>query len=157
MRPSKIIEHYSKRTLNIYIELCKEDKRTASYIQKLVDATAYTMTNSEFRNYLENASRTDVRSKQITLTNERKRIPRNEIFALLKNNNHIEVVKLYETVFGETKDIREDMKELGSIWNTLVGTEQKARFEKLITKYNNVRAYKRRIDETLENSNPPNL
>lgn len=115
------------------------------------------MTNSEFRNYLENASRTDVRSKQITLTNERKRIPRNEIFALLKNNNHIEVVKLYETVFGETKDIREDMKELGSIWNTLVGTEQKARFEKLITKYNNVRAYKRRIDETLENSNPPNL
>ena len=157
LRPSKIIEHYSKRTLNIYIDLCKEDKRTETYIQKLIDATAYTMTNSEFRNYLENASRTDVRSKQITLTNERKRIPRNEMFALLKHNKHNEVVTLYESVFGETKDIREDMIELGSIWNTLVGVEQKARFEKLITKYNNVRAYKRRIVEQLENSNPPKL
>ena len=144
LRPSKIVEHYSKRTLAIYIELCRADKRTETYIQKLVDATAYTMTNSEFRNYLENASRTDVRSKQITLTNERKRIPRNEMVALLKNNNHTEVVKLYESVFGATKDIKEDMKELGNIWNTLTGVEQKDRFDDLITKYNNARAYKKK-------------
>lgn len=144
LRPSKIIEHYSKRTLAIYIELCKADKRTETYIQKLVDATAYTMTNSEFRNYLENASRTDVKSKQITLTNERKRIPRNEMSALLKNNNHTEVVKLYESVFGATKDIKEDMEELGGIWNTLTSVEQKDKFENLITKYNNARAYKKK-------------
>ena len=145
-RPAKIVEHYSKKTLDIYIELCKADKRSASYIQKLIDATAYTMTNTEFRDYLENASRVEVRSQQLTLNNERKRIPRNEIFPLLKNNKPLEVVKLYENVFGETNGITEDMTKLAKEWNTMNGVEQKAAFEKYVIKYNNARAYNKKSD-----------
>ena len=145
-RPLKIVEHYSKKTLDIYIELCKADKRSASYIQKLIDATEYTMTNNEFRDYLENASRVEVRSQQLTLNNERKRIPRNEIFPLLKNNKPLEVVKLYENVFGETKGITEDMTQLANSWNTMNGVEQKAAFEKYVIKYNNARSYNKKSD-----------
>jgi hypothetical protein len=143
-RPAKIIEYYSKKILNTYIELCKLDKRSETYIQKLIDATAYTMTNSEFRNYLENALRTEVRSQQLTLNNERKRIPRNEMFALLKNNKPLDVVKIYESVFGTTADINDDMIELAKEWNNISGVEQKARFDKYIIKYNNARAYKKK-------------
>jgi hypothetical protein len=133
LRPAKIVEHYYKRTLNTYIEICKADNRSAAYIQKLIDATAYTMTNTEFRDYLENASRIEVRSQQLTLNSERKRVPRKEIFALLKLNKPLEVVKLYESVFGKTNDIKEDMTELSKEWNSLTGVEQKNRFEKYVT------------------------
>ena len=150
LRPAKIVEHYYKKTLDVYIELCKADNRSASYIQKLIDATAYTMTNNEFRDYLENASRVEIRSRQLTLTNERKRVPRNEIFALLKLNKPLDVVKLYEDVFGKTNEIKEDMIELAKIWNTLTGIDQKNRFDKYITKYNNVRSYRKRTGEELE-------
>jgi len=142
LRPVKIVEYYSKKTLDKYIELCINDNRSASYIQKLTDATTYTMTNTEFRNYLENAARTDVRSQQLTLNNERKRIPRKEMFALLKSDKPLEVVKIYESVFGPTINIRDDMIELAKDWNNISGTEQKARFDKHIIKYNNARAYK---------------
>ncbi len=147
LRPAKIVEYYSKKTLDVYIELCKNDNRSASYIQKLIDAIAYTMTNNEFRDYLENASRVEVRSQQLTLNNERKRVPRNEIFPLLKNNKPLEVVKLYESVFGKTKGIKEDMIELANTWNTLTGVEQKKSFDKYITAYNNVRSYSKRIGQ----------
>ena len=147
LRPAKIVEHYYKKTLDVYIELCKADNRSAAYIQKLIDATAYTMTNNEFRDYLENASRVEVRSQQLTLTNERKRVPRNEIFALLKLNKPLEVVKLYESVFGKTKGIKEDMIELAKTWSTLSGVDQKKSFDKYITKYNNVRSYTKRIGQ----------
>ena len=147
LRPAKIVEHYYKKTLDVYIELCKTDNRSAAYIQKLIDATAYTMTNNEFRDYLENASRVEVRSQQLTLTNERKRVPRNEIFALLKLNKPLEVVKLYEAVFGKTKGIKEDMTELAKSWNTLTGVDQKKNFDKYITKYNNVRSYTKKTGQ----------
>lgn len=156
LRPAKIVEHYYKKTLDIYIELCKADNRSAAYIQKLIDATAYTMTNNQFRNYLENASRVEIRSQQLTLTNERKRVPRNEIFALLKLNKSLEVVKLYESVFGKTKGIKEDMVELGKSWNSLTGIEQKNRFDKYIIKYNNLRSYTKRIGEESEVSSNKN-
>ena len=147
LRPAKIVEHYYKKTLDIYIELCKTDNRSAAYIQKLIDATAYTMTNNEFRDYLENASRVEVRSQQLTLTNERKRVPRNEIFALLKLNKPLEVVKLYESVFGKTKGIKEDMIELTKSWNISTGVDQKKNFDKYITKYNNVRSYTKKTGQ----------
>lgn len=147
-RPAKIVEHYSKKTLDIYIELCKADKRSASYIEKLINATEYTMTNNEFRDYLENASRVEVRSQQLTLNNERKRIPRNEMFPLLKNNKPLEVVKLYENVFGETKGIKEDMITLANSWNTLTGVEQKKNFESYVIKYNNARAYSKKTGDS---------
>ena len=158
-RPAKIVEHYSKKTLDVYIELCKADKRSAAYIQKLIDATAYTMRNNEFRDYLENASRTEVRSQQLTLNNERKRVPRNEIFPLLKNNKPLEVVKIYENVFGETKGIIEDMTRLAHSWNTLSGSEQKKRFQEYIIKYNNARSYnkKTKSESSSVNADIPNL
>jgi hypothetical protein len=144
LRPAKILEHYYKKTLDTYIELCKADNRSAAYIQKLIDATSYTMTNNEFRDYLENASRIEVRSQQLTLNNERKRVPRNEIFPLLKNNKPIEVVKLYESVFGKTAGIRDDMIELAKSWNTLTEAEQKKKFDTCVIKYNNMRSYRKK-------------
>ena len=150
-RPAKIVDHYSKKKLDVYIELCKADKRSSSYIQKLIDATAYTMTNNEFRDYLENASRVEVRSQQLTLNNERKRIPRNEIFPLLKNNKPLEVVKLYENVFGKTNGITEDMTKLANSWNNMNGFEQKTAFEKYVIKYNNARAYNKKSESEYSN------
>lgn len=144
LRPSKVLEHYYKKTLETYIELCKADNRSAAYIQKLIDATSYTMSNNEFRDYLENAGRVEIRSQQLTLNNERKRVPRNEIFPLLKNNKPLEVVKLYESVFGKTAGIRDDMIELAKSWNTLSGDEQKKRFDTYIIKYNNMRSYRKK-------------
>ena len=145
-RPVKIVEYYSKKKLDVYIEFCKTDKRSASYIQKLIDATVYTMSNAEFRDYLENASRVEVRSQQLTLNNERKRVPRKEIFALLNLNKPLEVVKLYESVFGPTENIRNNMIELAKEWNNINGVEQKAAFEKCVIKYNNDRARQKKSD-----------
>ena len=162
-RPGKIVEYYSKRKLDIYIELCKADKRSASYIQKLIDAGSYTMTNNEFRDYLENASRVEVRSQQLTLNNERKRVPRKEIFALLNLNKPLEVVKLYESVFGPTENIRNNMIELAKEWNTMNGVEQKAAFEKYVIKYNNDRARQKKTDsetssvQTAEEAEPRSI
>lgn len=147
-RPVKIVEYYSKKKLDVYIELCKNDKRSASYIQKLIDATVYTMSNSEFRDYLENASRVEVRSQQLTLNNERKRVPRKEIFALLNLNKPLEVVKLYESVFGPTENIRNNMIELAKEWNTMNSVEQKAAFEKYVIKYNNDRARQKKTGDS---------
>jgi len=64
------------------------------------------------------------------------------MFALLKSDKPLEVVKIYESVFGPTINIRDDMIELAKDWNNISGTEQKARFDKHIIKYNNARAYK---------------
>ena len=150
LRPIKILELYVKRKLNTFIELCRVDNRSQVFIQKLVDATTYKMTNSEFRNYLENALRSEINSQNLTLTNERKRLPRNEMFGLLKNNKPLEVVKLYEAVFGHTKDIQGDMKELSRVWNTREDSVNKEAFDSLILKYNNMRAYKKRKGESQE-------
>ena len=151
-RPMKNVDLYSKKNLAVYIELCKTDKRSTIYIQKLLDATAYTMTNVEFRNYLENATRSEVRSQQLTLNNERKRVPRREMFGLLASNKPTEAVKLYEAVFGSTNDIRDDMKGLATTWNTTSGIDRENVFNKCILKYNNARAYKKKsgvVDETV--------
>ena len=159
-RPVKIVEYYSKKKLDVYIELCKGDKRSASYIQKLIDATSYTMNNTEFRDYLENASRVEVRSQQLTLNNERKRVPRKEIFALLNLNKPLEVVKLYESVFGPTENIRNNMIELAKEWNTMNGLEQKAAFEKYVIKYNNDRARQKKGDSetsSIETTEPRSI
>jgi hypothetical protein len=153
-RPMKIVDLYSKKNLSVYIDLCKTDGRAATYVQKLVDATEYTMNNIEFRNYLENATRAEVRSHQLTLNNERKRIPRREILGLLASNKPMEAVKLYEAVFGTTNDISDDMKELALTWNTTPSLEREEIFNKYILKYNNARAYKKKsgaVDELVEN------
>lgn len=149
-RPSKIVDLYSKRNLDAYIDLCKADSRSSAYIQKMVDAAQYTMSNLEFRNYLEIATRSEVRSQQLTLNNERKRVPRKEIFGLLASNKPTEAVKLYEVVFGTTADIRDDMKELAATWNTTAGLEREAAFNKCIIKYNNARAYKKKSGPLVE-------
>jgi hypothetical protein len=140
LRPLKIIEHYSKKTLNKYIDLCKEDNRSQTFIQKLIKATEYTMTNTDFRNAL----KSDINSQQLSLTNQRKRIPRVQMFSLLQNKKPEDAVKLYESVFGYTKFIREDMKELSEKWNTTENVNNKECFDTLIIKYNNMRAYKKK-------------
>jgi len=144
LRPNKIVELYTKRKLNTYIDLCRADNRSQLFIKKLVDATQYTMSTVDFRQSLVYALRIDVRSKELTDVGERKRIPREEIFGLLKNNKPLEVVKLYESVFGHTKDIRDDMKELALVWNTREDSVNTEAFDKFILKYNNMRAYKKR-------------
>ena len=148
LRPREIVSLYSKKKLDTYIELCKTDERSSSYIQKLIDATKYSMTNEQFRNYLENSSRTEIRSQQLTLQNDRKRVPRKEIYCLLDSSKYLEVIKLYESVFGKTKEIRADMKELVGIWKDITGDDKKKKLESLFIKYNNFRAYMRRTGGT---------
>jgi hypothetical protein len=151
LRPRHIVSLYSKKQLSNYIELCKLDKRAATYIQKMLDATTYTMTSSEFRNYLENAARTEIRSQELTNTNERNRVPRKEIICLLDSNKPEDVVKLYESVFGPTKDIMDDMKSLASIWKTEEIDVKMKQLDTCFTKYNNARAYKKRLGlETIQ-------
>lgn len=144
LRPNKIVDLYIKRKLNTYIDLCRADNRSQLFIKKLVDATQYTMSTVDFRKSLVYALRVDVRSKELTDVGERKRIPREEMYSLLKLNKPLEVVKLYEAVFGKTKDIRDDMKELALVWNTREDSVNTEAFDKFILKYNNMRAYKKR-------------
>jgi hypothetical protein len=148
LRPKDIVSLYSKKKLDTYIELCKSDERSLIYIQKLIDSTSYTMTVDEFRKYLENASRTEIRSQQLTLQNDRKRVPRKEIYSLFHSEKYIEVVKLYESVFGKTKGIQQDMKEISTVWKTLGDSDRKNKLETLFIKYNNMRAYKKRKVDT---------
>lgn len=144
LRPNKIVDLYIKRKLNTYIDMCREDNRSQLFIKKLVDATQYSMSTVDFRKSLIYALRIDVRSKELTDVGERKRIPREEMYSLLKLNKPLEVVKLYEAVFGKTKDIRDDMKELSLVWNTREDSVNTEAFDKFILKYNNMRAYKKR-------------
>lgn len=143
MKPKEIVSLYSKKNLDAYIDACVEDERSAAYIQKLTDATKYSMSTAEFRSYLESANRIELRSQGLTL-DERKRVPRKEIYGLLALNKPMEVVKLYESVFGNTKNIRNDMNEMALTWNSKEDTERTEELENLFIKYNNVRAYNKK-------------
>ena len=61
--------------------MCNTDKRPQIYIDKLLAATEYKMTKDEFTLYLRQISRSEVRGN--TIVEERRRVPRNEIKALL--------------------------------------------------------------------------
>jgi len=144
IKPKEIVSLYSKKNLDAYIDMCVEDERSASYIEKLTDATKYSMSTTEFRSYLENANRIEIRSQDLTL-DERKRVPRKEIYGLLALNKPTEVVKLYESVFGNTKNIRNDMEEVALTWNSKEDSLRKEELEILFIKYNNARAYNKRM------------
>ena len=147
LRPKHIVSLYSKKQLSTYIELCKADNRAPTYIQKMVDATSYTMTSSDFRIHLENAARTEIRAQELTKTQERMRVPRKEIIGMLDSNRPDDIVRLYESVFGSTKGIAEDMKSLSSIWKTESVDIKTKQLDTYFTKYNNARAYTKRLGQ----------
>lgn len=152
LRHGDIVSLYVNRQLHKYIELCNIDKRPQVYIDKLEKATDYKMTKEEFIIYLSNTSRSEVRANTQISIESRKRVPRNEIKALLAAKKVIEAVKIYEAQWGYTKFIREDFAKLADIWETLDIDEKKEKMQSLYTKYGNNRSYAKRVKENSETS-----
>lgn len=150
LRHGDIVNLYVNRQLHKYIDLCNIDKRPQVYIDKLEDATEYKMTKEEFIIYLSKVSRSEVRANTQISIESRKRVPRNEIKALLGANKVTEAVKIYEAQWGYTKFIREDFAKLAEIWHTLDMDEKKENLQNLYTKYGNRRSYAKKKKETSE-------
>jgi hypothetical protein len=152
LRPTEIINLYLNRQLQKYIELCIHDKRLQTYIDKLVEATKYTMTKDEFTLYLKKIARSEVRTNTEIPIEERQRVPRNEIKALLGAKKVLDAVKIYEAQWGYTKSIREDFADLSEQWVTLPMEKKEECLQNLFTKYGNRRSYAKRVKENSETS-----
>lgn len=157
LRTNDIIGLYMNKQLKKYIDLCISDKRSQVYIDKLTAATEYTMIKEEFVIYLKKIARNEVRLTSDVLVEERQRVPRNEIKALLAANKVLDAVKLYEAVWGYTKTIREDFTNVAEGWNTLDGEQKEKTLQALFIKYSNRRNYHKKSQSTSETSSiqPP--
>jgi hypothetical protein len=141
LRLCDISSLYINRQLKKYIDLCITDKRPQVYVDKLVTATEYKMTKDEFIIYLRKISRSEIRGNTEIPDNVRQRVPRNEIKALLAAKKVIEAVKIYESVWGHTKSIREDFTELSENWHSLEMEKKEESLQRLFIKYGNRRSY----------------
>ena len=139
---------YGKRKLHTYITLCEADSRSPLLIEKLKSTLTYTMTQETFGHFLDNALRADGRMQSKTKS-DRSRIPTKLMKSYLQSNQPLEVVKLYESIFGVTKGIREDMIQLAKQWKENTDAENEFALQQCKTKYNNQRAKARREGEEL--------
>ena len=155
LRTNDIIGLYMNKQLNKYIDSCISDKRSQVYIDKLTTATAYTMTKEEFVIYLKKIARNEVRLTSDVLIEERQRVPRNEIKALLAANKVLDAVKLYEAVWGYTKTIREDFTNVAEQWNILDVEQKEKTLQALFIKYSNRRNYHKKIQSEASSIQSP--
>ena len=150
-KPAQINKLYTEGKLNDFISICETDGRSKIFIDKLKDACGTTMNSIEFSSYLKYALASEVNTRILTETQERRRIPFKEIYGLIENKKPNTAAKLYVKVHGPTKDISKDFKELASIWNKLNDTERLQHLKVVLIKYNNARA--NRKDGNIEDEN----
>ena len=141
LRPDKITEMYVRGKIQEYITLCVEDKRSATFIQKVQEISNTFPKHGaiEFKRLLKLALFSDSRARKLTVS-DRKRIPRKEMFGLLNLKNTADVVKLYERTFGKTPEFKEDVEWISTKWDTYSQEEKEIEFNRLLVKYQNKRA-----------------
>jgi hypothetical protein len=136
IRPQKILELYKNKKIPEYIELCKKDERSILFIEKIEKLLNASLRESECLSLIKNALRSDTKSTVLTNKNERRRIPRTELFDYLENNKPNEFIKLYESVHGKIEGFNRDVNELSENWNKC---NKDIEFNRLLIKYQNKR------------------
>jgi hypothetical protein len=142
IRPHKIYEYYIRKKFQTFIEYCKEDNRSPSFIQKMqaIQNLSTPLNSTEFKRQLRNALFIEERSLRSTVNGERKRIPRKELFGLFESKNSNAAINLYNRVFGEDKENTEDMMMLGEKWETFESeTTKQEELERILIKFQNRR------------------
>ena len=139
IRPRKILEMYIKGKISDYINLCKKDGRSASFIEKLQKIENEKMGDRDFIQYLRNALRTEANFHSITIKSERRRISTKELFGYLENNKISEFKTLYQSVHGKWEGFHEDIDTLHKGWKSLTDTDKQKSLDKVLLKYQNLR------------------
>jgi hypothetical protein len=137
IRPQKILELYKNKKISEYIELCKKDERSILFIEKIEKLSTSILREHECLSLIKSALRSDTNSTVLTNKNERRRIPRKELFDYLENNKPNEFIKLYESVHGKIEGFNKEVNELEANWTKY--NDKYAEFNRLLIKYQNKR------------------
>jgi hypothetical protein len=137
IRPQKILELYKNKKISEYIELCKKDERSILFIEKIEKLSTSILREHECLSLIKSALRSDTNSRVLTNKNERRRIPRKELFDYLENNKPNEFIKLYESVHGKVEGFNKEVNELAANWTKY--DDKYEEFNRLLIKYQNKR------------------
>ena len=137
IRPQKILELYKNKKIPEYIELCKRDKRSVLFIEKIEKLLNPILKEMECLIIIKNALRSDSNSVSLTNKNERQRISKKVLFGFLENNQPNNLIELYESVHEKIEGFSEDIKNLAQIWKTV--NDKNVELNKVLIKYQNIR------------------
>lgn len=139
IRPREITSMYFNKTLDKYIQLCRDENRSILFIEKLENLLDLKLNITECIAYIKNILRCEANFIAKTENQTRQRISRKELFDLLEKNNFNKCILLYQSVHGNDIEFESDMKEFNILWSTLTIQQQKNKFDKILIKYQNKR------------------
>jgi hypothetical protein len=140
IRPHKIADMYVKGQIQTFIDNCKKDNRSPSFIEKIEAVKNNKLPHREFATYLRTALRADAKTTTYYNSNEQQRVSHNNLYRLLDYGNVSHAIILYESVHGDMPGFSEDMEELSNAWKTCSEEERRSNLHKLLVKYQNQRA-----------------
>lgn len=134
MRPKELLRFYMNKTLNAYIQLCIDDSRSSTFIQKLEHMKTLKLNETDARLYIKNA----LKSEANTVHSSNQRISKQEMFGFLQYKNVDACIQHYENVHGIPDGFKQDIEMLTARWtnNEIV---DKRELERILIKYQNKR------------------
>lgn len=136
IRPSKILHLYNTKQLNSYIDLCKKDGRSPTFIEKIeqLEKNA-SMTENEARVFIKNALQCETHMK----SKNRVRISKSEMIGYLDIGNVNKSIEHYELAYGNVNGFAKDMHDLAGVWKEYSEEDREKKFNQLLIKYQNLR------------------
>jgi ribosomal protein L34E len=134
-RPKEILSYYSKGTLGEYIELCRQDGRAPSVMNKFSELSKLVLTEHKARDYIKNILKSETKTGELN----RKHINKKEMFGYLKLRNVPACVDHYAKVHGSPDGFRNDIQRLVDDWNSVDDSPNEKEFTRILVKYQNKR------------------
>lgn len=136
IRPKEIINLYNAKKLDDYIEMCIEDGRSPSFIEKIRELKSLEMPETDVRAFIKNALWLETKSNGIV---ERSRVSSKELFGYLELGNIEKCIEKYTEVYEEPVGFRTDIERLVRLWNTKDNDSNIVEFNRILVKYRNKR------------------
>ena len=149
IKPAKIAEFYTSKRMPEFVELCKKDSRHPMFIERMEAINNLTFTHNEFLDYVRTALKTEM-NKAKTVP---QRMSHTEFYTYFDNGTPRLAIDLYETIYGKTEGLEEDLLTLFRDWALFDKKERLDKCKSLIVKYQNKR-YKENATQT---HTPPHL
>ena len=143
IKPAKIAEFYTSKRMPEFVELCKKDSRHPMFIERMEAACKLTFTHIEFLDYIRTALKTEMnKAKSIP-----QRMSHTEFYTYFDNGTPKLAIDLYETIYGKTEGLEEDLMILFRDWASFDKKERLDKCKSLIVKYQNKR-YKESVSSS---------
>jgi hypothetical protein len=135
IKPAKIAEFYTSKRMPEFVELCKKDSRHPMFIERMEAASRLTFTHIEFLDYVRTALKTEMNKAKVIP----QRMSHTEFYTYFDNGTPRLAIELYETIYGKTEGLEEDLMTLFRDWAIFDKKERLDRCKSLIVKYQNKR------------------